>query len=384
MALEQARLLLQRCEAAQRELHCRAERQEQPESELPAAVLLPYLIDSRQKHKLLGRQLLVLDCLLSLLETLDPSALEDSPPTPDTGSSVRAQWKALKSQYEQELAEVQVLLSLLQDRMVAVLNKKEALGQLLLTLEHKKEEMKEKQRIKGEMAQHAQESLSARLQELQGAVVRGQDSLRVSEQRVSQLQEQLDTAHQDLDTWTQRHSSLLQELMQLQGLAGVRLLSMSEDELSVELSPAALSPGLQLQPLRLSLRWASPGHFTVELRCAELGLPEQAVTGDLRAALLDLLHLYLSQGCLLAEIQRLHSQFAIDWRPAERKLLFLKTASVVCSLEVGEGYPSKAGVQLLSVQGVSSQAVNIDALRPPQQDPSLSEWLEYLSSCPDV
>ncbi|XP_066554887.1 ZW10 interactor isoform X3 [Amia ocellicauda] len=277
--------LLQRCEAAQRELHCRAERQEQPESELPAAVLLPYLIDSRQKHKLLGRQLLVLDCLLSLLETLDPSALEDSPPTPDTGSSVRAQWKALKSQYEQELAEVQVLLSLLQDRMVAVLNKKEALGQLLLTLEHKKEEMKEKQRIKGEMAQHAQESLSARLQELQGAVVRGQDSLRVSEQRVSQLQEQLDTAHQDLDTWTQRHSSLLQELMQLQGLAGVRLLSMSEDELSVELSPAALSPGLQLQPLRLSLRWASPGHFTVEVcdrlapRREEAAVPEDGVCG---------------------------------------------------------------------------------------------------------
>lgn len=44
------------------------------------------------------------------------------------------------------------------------------------------------------------------------------------------------------------------------------------------------------------------------------------------------------------------TRFAIDWRPAQRLLVFLKTASVVCHLEVGEGYPSDGRVKLVTVR----------------------------------
>lgn len=44
------------------------------------------------------------------------------------------------------------------------------------------------------------------------------------------------------------------------------------------------------------------------------------------------------------------TRFAIDWRPAQRLLVFLKTASVVCHLEVGEGYPSGGSAKLVAVR----------------------------------
>jgi len=42
--------------------------------------------------------------------------------------------------------------------------------------------------------------------------------------------------------------------------------------------------------------------------------------------------------------------FAIDWRPAQKSLVFLKSASVVCSLEVEEGYPRAGRARLGSIR----------------------------------
>lgn len=42
--------------------------------------------------------------------------------------------------------------------------------------------------------------------------------------------------------------------------------------------------------------------------------------------------------------------FAIDWHPAQRLLVYLKTASLVCQLEVEEGYPRVGRARLLSVR----------------------------------
>lgn len=41
--------------------------------------------------------------------------------------------------------------------------------------------------------------------------------------------------------------------------------------------------------------------------------------------------------------------FAIDWRPAQRLLIYLKTAALVCHLEVEDGYPNSGRARLLSV-----------------------------------
>lgn len=43
-------------------------------------------------------------------------------------------------------------------------------------------------------------------------------------------------------------------------------------------------------------------------------------------------------------------RFAIDWRPGQRLLVFLKTASSVCNLGVEEGYPSRGTATLISVR----------------------------------
>lgn len=42
--------------------------------------------------------------------------------------------------------------------------------------------------------------------------------------------------------------------------------------------------------------------------------------------------------------------FAIDWCPAQRLLVYLKSATLVCHLEVEEGYPSEGHARLLSVR----------------------------------
>lgn len=57
--------------------------------------------------------------------------------------------------------------------------------------------------------------------------------------------------------------------------------------------------------------------------------------------------------------------FAIDWRPAQRLLLYLKSAALVCHLEVEEGYPSTGRARLVSVQR-DGRAVETAALQVPQ------------------
>uniref|UniRef100_W5N7P1 Si:dkey-225f5.4 n=1 Tax=Lepisosteus oculatus TaxID=7918 RepID=W5N7P1_LEPOC len=299
----------------------------------------------------------------------------------------RDQWKALKSQYKDEIQEVESLITVFKEKVDEVLARKEALCQLLHTLEQKKEECKEKQRIKAGKQQKARERaerVCARVQELEAALERGRHGLQLSGQRVSELQAQLSGAQQSLDTWSRAHSRLQLELQRLDGLSGVRVLSVRERELHVELNPRLLCPSLDLLPLSLSLRWTSDDLFTLQEDLEEQpvfhtpGRPLQ----DARSALLEVMQLYVEQGSLLAEIQRLHSRFAIDWRPAERKLVFLKTASIVCTLSVEEGYPTSGRVQLVSVQG-GAQSLNIAGLQPPLGKPSLTEWLEFLTCCPD-
>lgn len=43
-------------------------------------------------------------------------------------------------------------------------------------------------------------------------------------------------------------------------------------------------------------------------------------------------------------------RFAIDWCPAKRLLIFLKSATTVCHLELDEGYPSAGRARLLCVR----------------------------------
>lgn len=57
--------------------------------------------------------------------------------------------------------------------------------------------------------------------------------------------------------------------------------------------------------------------------------------------------------------------FAIDWRPAQRLLVYLKSAALVCHLEVEEGYPNAGQTQLLSVQR-DGRPVDTSVLKVPE------------------
>lgn len=55
-------------------------------------------------------------------------------------------------------------------------------------------------------------------------------------------------------------------------------------------------------------------------------------------------------------------RFAIDWCPAKRLLIFLKSATTVCHLELDEGYPSSGCAKLLAVRK-DGNLLNLSALQ---------------------
>ncbi|KAI1884191.1 hypothetical protein AGOR_G00223890 [Albula goreensis] len=385
MATERAQLLLSWLEDAQKDIFNSAE-QDVGEAELTAAVMVPYLTDSRKKLKMTQLQLCVLDQMLLLLEKLESPDLLNSPSVPDTGADIQAHLKGLKSTYSEGVQRVQECITALQDRMELAGQKKEHLEKLLCCLERKKEELKEKQRIKEKRDIKKEKLNSAKLQELEESLLAGQRALHLSEQRISKLMTETDTCLASLDSWTLLRDGLQQSLQATLGLTGYKLLWVGPQQLSVELLPQVHRPDLvNLKPLSLSLTWGSDGLFRIQSQGAGEILNEyqQGPLAHLSATLHEITQRYLSQGEMLAEIQELHSRFAIDWRPAQRLLVFLKSASVVCHLNVGEGYPSRGHATLLSVRG-EREPLNITALQPPQTNPSLTEWLEFLTGCPDV
>ncbi|XP_026532166.1 ZW10 interactor-like [Notechis scutatus] len=70
--------------------------------------------------------------------------------------------------------------------------------------------------------------------------------------------------------------------------------------------------------------------------------------------------------------------FAIDWQPEKRLLHYLKPSST-CSLYVESGYPDNGQVRLLSIK-TQQGTVDVTSYKPPQEKPSLINWLVYLST----
>ncbi|XP_039196163.1 ZW10 interactor-like isoform X2 [Crotalus tigris] len=92
--------------------------------------------------------------------------------------------------------------------------------------------------------------------------------------------------------------------------------------------------------------------------------------------------------CLQGEVGEQESQariwqekmqsFAIDWQPEKRLLSYLKLSST-CSLFVESGYPANGQIRLLSVK-TQQGTVDVTSYKPPQEKPSLQNWLVYLST----
>ncbi|XP_041736733.2 uncharacterized protein si:dkey-225f5.4 [Coregonus clupeaformis] len=330
--------------------------------------MVPYLTESRSKQKMLGRQLFVLDDMMQLLERLESTdQLLNEPCPPNPGNEAHRRWKALKSEYKEGVQEVETLISTLQDRMDKLHHKRNRLTHLVTALEKKKE-------------------LSLQMGE---ALQRAHNALRVCEGQLAQLRAETDASLDRLADWQHLREALQGYVEETRGVMQCRLLSVGSSELCVELRPhscGSSSSSGQLEPLRLTVTWSPDDHFHLQVYQGTAGLLEESIKGHLShlsAALLEVMQCYTSQREMLAEIQALHSRFAIDWRPGQRLLVFLKTASRVCNLGVEEGYPSKGTATLISVHR-DGELVDNAVLQPPQKTPSLTEWLELLSSSPYI
>ncbi|XP_048846521.1 uncharacterized protein si:dkey-225f5.4 [Brienomyrus brachyistius] len=388
MASERIAVLEQQWEAARRNLLNVEDAQMAGEVELPAKAMVPFLVDSRRKLKVMGQQLCVLDYMLKLLESVEsPEELLNSSCPKDTDDFAYAQWKALKNQHREGAQGVQDCIVSVQEKMEQANEKREMIAQLMVTLERKIAEAKEKAKQKMKMDRKTEREASVKLQEVQAAQEASQEGLRVTKQRIANLEAEISSCSARLDNWVLLKDQLQRSVQATLGLTGYRLQWVGEKTLHIELSPQACRPSLgHLEPLSLSLTWETDGTFDLEVFQGTVGVIPESLHGPISqvsATLLEVMQRYLSQGEMLAEIQKLHTRFAIDWQPAQQELVFLKSASVVCCFRVDTGYPRTGSVTLMSVRGEKG-LVSTAALQPPQENPSLTEWLEYLSSCPHI
>ncbi|XP_026994812.2 uncharacterized protein si:dkey-225f5.4 [Tachysurus fulvidraco] len=345
-------------------------------------VMTAYLMDCRRKQKIMCQQYGVMDDMLKLLAFLESAEQflnEPCPPKPDTEASTH--WKALKAEWLEQVQEVDGLISTLVEHMEELLKKRQRLEALLVSLEKKKEEWEEQERVALQSKKRAEKQMHLQLDD---SLQKAQDALRVCDRRLCESKNQVNKqlANVASNAMTAFRDRLQAALKVTQANMQYRLLSANPSELRLELLPRITQQSLQ--PLHLSVTMTTENHFRLQVFQGTAGLIEESVKGTVRelsAAPLEVMECYISQGKMLAEIQALHSRFAIDWCPAKRLLTFLKSATTVCQLELDEGYPLSGHAKLLAVRK-DGNLLDLSTLQPRAMNPTLTDWLEFLSSCP--
>lgn len=287
----------------------------------------------------------------------------------------RSRWKALKQQYRSGLEEMENLLWTQLQKIQQINTKREKVKQLLQRLQQQ----------------------SKHKEELQEALLKAHNALQQRDQQLEQLRAEFKAVASHMIDWEQIRDDLQMEVSLVQNMMNMKLLSLSASELCLELC-LELSPGpglgsglgsgpgspSDLDPLRLTVKWGPDESFSLQVSAEACGLVEGCASGrksDLSATLLDVLQSYMGQAELLTEIQTLRSRFAIDWKPAQRCLVFLKSAALVCELFVEEGYPRTGSARLLTVRR-DGLSLDTSDLQWKRTDLSLSRWLLLLSSSP--
>ncbi|XP_073350998.1 uncharacterized protein [Pagrus major] len=359
--MAEVRSVLQRCDPA---LLDPCGDSEQPDC-ADAGRMVLYLTDSRRVQKVLWRQLFVLDSMMSLLEGLESAQqlmTQPCPPQPEGRPCGR--WKALKLSSRSGVEETETLLRTLEDKIQQIHNKRHTLTQLVKKLNNKKQQ-------------------SAQLRE---SLQKSQNTLQSCDCQLTQLRAESEAAHDRLISWQRLRDELQAYISAEQEVMQINLLSINQSELCVELRPRPSSDqsSNELEPLKVLVTWSRDDRFRLQVNEGTAGLVEDCMSGrrsELSAALLEVMQCYMGQFELLSEIKGLRSSFAIDWRPAQRLLVYLKTALLVCYLEVEKGYPSSGRARLLSVQR-DRQPVDMSGLKPYISNPSLTDWLVFLCSSP--
>uniref|UniRef100_A0A8C6WMI6 Uncharacterized protein n=1 Tax=Neogobius melanostomus TaxID=47308 RepID=A0A8C6WMI6_9GOBI len=312
--------------------------------------------------------------MMSLMEELKSAQqllTQPCPAPPDGGA--RGRWKNLKLKYRAALEETENLLRTQLLRIQEINERRERISQLL-----------QRTQIQGRQQGALQDSL-----------LKAQDALRQSEAQLELLRAEAQVTADHMVDWEQIRDDLQMEVSLVQSVMNMKLLSLSPTELSLELSlgshpgpdahPGPTHPGPDVDPLRLTVKWSPDDTFTLQVAEDACGLLD-CVSGpraDLRSVLLELLQRYRGQAELLTEIQALRSSFAIDWRPSQHHLVFLKSASEVYELQVEEGYPRGGSVRLLTLQRDGQQvAPSENTFQDEEKKLTLTQWLLRLSSSP--
>ncbi|XP_077140238.1 outer kinetochore KNL1 complex subunit ZWINT isoform X1 [Ranitomeya variabilis] len=334
---------------------------EEGDGEIPAKVLVDYSMERRRKQKMLCSQLQVLRFLLELLQEADTANWEEMSPEllNKEVEEVKKQWKSLRSEYQEKVNEVEELIPQLLEKIQLIQERK---TQLEETMERYQAQARERQ-------QHLQEVY----QEQQVVVQKCQI-------QIAQLKDEVQELEQSVACWI-RTVSRDAKFAGLLSMHGVSLLSVGENELLLDLHVINKT---EIPPLRVNLHLSSEGDFQVEPEDSMLTLPPELRRGAIShiiAIILELQCWYQSHATLLKELKELQQRFAIDWQPAERQLVFLNR-NKQHRLAIGPGYPVSGGVRLLSVKGAEPCAT-ADKIKPPVENPSLSDWLEYLHGYPD-
>ncbi|XP_037332403.2 uncharacterized protein si:dkey-225f5.4 [Pungitius pungitius] len=330
-----------------------------------AAGMVPYLTDRRQVQKVLGRQLFVVDSMMSLLEGLQSAQNLVTQPCPtQPGGVARSRWRCLRADSRSVTEETETLLRTLQDKIQQIHSRRHTLTQLIQHLHNKKEQY----------------------EQLDESLLKAYNAQQSCDHQLSQLRPELAVALGQVTSWQRIRDELQGYVSAVQDVMQINLLSFNQSELCLELRPRPFPDIVSNEPetLKLSITWSHNDRFTMQVTEGPAGLVEEGLwcrRSELSSTLLEVMQRYLTQFHLLSEIQRLRSSFAIDWHPAQRLLVYLKKALLVCHLEVEDGYSTRGQTRLLSVRR-DGQALEISGLKPLESDLTLTGWLEFLSVHP--
>ncbi|XP_053330241.1 uncharacterized protein LOC128504037 isoform X2 [Spea bombifrons] len=338
---------------------------EDGDGDVSARVLVDSCKAHCRKQKMLCGQLQVLHFLLEFLEEADTANWDEAAPEilSHKLEEVKRHWKLLKAQYQEKVREVEGIIPQLVDRQQLLREKQKLLEESLQRYQRQKEET-------NSVLQKRTEQEAERLQDF---AQRQRQVVQKCAIQIHQLEEEVKRLEESASSWVQTVSRLLTALQ------GFSVVSVEENTLVLDVDETTDVP------LRLTLRWSPQGGLQVETDGLVPAPPCELLAGSVshvKSVILELQAWYRSQGHVLRELSGLQDRFAVDWLPAERTLLFLK-GSTQCLLFVEPGYPATGGIQLKSVK---SGRLSLDpaTLKPPGEEPSLCDWLEYLQSCPGI
>ncbi|XP_038604199.1 ZW10 interactor isoform X2 [Tachyglossus aculeatus] len=343
---------------------------EEAEAEVPAKLLAEFVMDSRKKDKLLCSQLHVVQFLQDFLEHMDaaPGFHVSEEEIRKEANDTKQKWKDLKGDYQKLVEKIEGAMPRVLQQVEALQQKRVLLEEVLSEYQMQKRATEEKLRAVHEQKLRDQEQWQHLIVGVKEAHSRRKHCHSELLRLQGEMQSLENTVRGGKDE-ALRHLALLQLLEQLQGM---RLLSVTSKEMVMELNAGPES-------LKLVLTWTEDGQLVAHSDGPYFSLAQ--VFSDASNDFLETQRKYYSQAQILGQIQELQTRFPLDWEQQEWQLRYLKP-SCVCTLAVQPGLvgsSSPGAVRLISVEGLPTPP-DLLLLKPSQPNPSLQDWLEYLST----